>query len=267
MHDDVDFENTVRRLMADLSTQFVGRTEIGETLKRVTAASVELIEGLDFADILIVGDNDDYQSVAPTDHRAVDMDNIQERAGQGPCLDAVASDGMVLTHDLGSDTRWPRFAREATTTIGVNSVLSFRLFTDDKRSGALNLFALERRAFGKDAEAVGAMLATHAAVALIAERKEAQFTSALASRDTIGQAKGMIMERFDVDAIRAFELLAKISQDSNTRLANVAAQLVARGSDSNQRSRAPHARDSGLEGHAGAGGASRAALDGWRPVS
>lgn len=73
------------------------------------------------------------------------------------------------------------------------------------------------------------MLATHAAIALIAEDKHLQFQSALATRDTIGQAKGMIMERFGVDAVRAFELLARISQNSNTRLAAVAAEIVARG--------------------------------------
>lgn len=75
------------------------------------------------------------------------------------------------------------------------------------------------------------MLATHAATALIAEDKELQFRSALATRDMIGQAKGMIMERFNVDAVRAFELLVELSQSLNTRVAEVAAEIVARGPD------------------------------------
>ena len=75
------------------------------------------------------------------------------------------------------------------------------------------------------------MLATHAAVALIANDERLQFQSALASRDVIGQAKGMIMERFDVDAVRAFELLKSLSQNSNTRLAVVAQEIVSRGSE------------------------------------
>ena len=73
------------------------------------------------------------------------------------------------------------------------------------------------------------MLATHAAIALIADDVRLQFQSALASRDTIRRARGMIMERFNVDAVRAFELLTKLSQDSNTRVADITQELVSRG--------------------------------------
>jgi hypothetical protein len=79
--------------------------------------------------------------------------------------------------------------------------------------GALNLFGVEPDVFTTDSEAVGAMLATHAAIAPIADDVRLQFQSALASRDIIGQAKGMIMERFEVDAVRAFEVLTRLSQD------------------------------------------------------
>ena len=95
----------------------------------------------------------------------------------------------------------------------------------------MNLFGFKPDVFNPENEAVAAMLATHAAVALIANDERLQFQSALASRDVIGQAKGMIMERFDVDAVRAFELLKKLSQGSNTRLVAVAEELVARGSE------------------------------------
>ncbi len=97
--------------------------------------------------------------------------------------------------------------------------MSFQLYTHNARMGALNLFGTKPDAFTLENEAVGAMLATHAAVALIADDNRLQFQSALASRDIIGQAKGMIMERFNVDAVRAFELLKSLSQNSNTRLA------------------------------------------------
>lgn len=79
--------------------------------------------------------------------------------------------------------------------------------------------------------------ATHAAVALIADDERLQFQSALASRDIIGQAKGMIMERFAVDAVRAFELLRSLSQNTNTRLAEVAEELVSRGRDPTPRNK------------------------------
>src|SRR6185295_8583980 len=90
-------------------------------------------------------------------------------------------------------------------------------------------FGIKPDVFTIESEAVGAMLATHAAIALIADDERLQFQSALASRDIIGQAKGKIMERFNVDAVRAFELLVKQSQNSNIRLAVVAEELVSRG--------------------------------------
>lgn len=70
------------------------------------------------------------------------------------------------------------------------------------------------------------MLATHATITLIAARKEVQFESALASRDVIGQAKGIIMERFKLDATRAFALIAKLSQDGNIPVRIIAQRIV-----------------------------------------
>jgi hypothetical protein len=108
-------------------------------------------------------------------------------------------------------------------------MLSFQLYTHNARQGALNLFGSKPDVFTPEVKAVGAMLATHAATALIADDVRLQFQSGLASRDIIGQAKGMIMERFNVDAVRAFELLTRLSQNSNTRLAKVAEEIVSRG--------------------------------------
>jgi hypothetical protein len=96
-------------------------------------------------------------------------------------------------------------------------------------SGALNLYGFTPGSFTGDLEAVGAMLATHAALAIIASDGQHQFEWALASRDLIGQAKGIIMERFDVDAIRAFGMLRRLSQRSNIPVRALAERLTRRG--------------------------------------
>jgi len=93
--------------------------------------------------------------------------------------------------------------------------------------GALNLFGYHPRRFNAESEAIGAMLATHAATALIAANRQHQFESALASRDVIGQAKG-IMERLGLDAVRAFEFLARMSQNRNTPVAVIAQEIAER---------------------------------------
>lgn len=216
--------------MAELTMQFAHPTGIDDTLCSVTSSSVELIDGVKCADALLIDGPDRCESVAATSQLAVDIDELQRQFGEGPCLDAANGDPVVLCNDLREDLRWPRFAKGAIAA-GVHSLMSFQLYNHKARMGALNLFGLKAKAFTAECEAVGAMLATHAANALIADDVRLQFQSALASRDVIGQAKGMIMERFNVDAVRAFELLKRLSQTSNTRLALVAQELVSRGSE------------------------------------
>jgi transcriptional regulator with GAF, ATPase, and Fis domain len=226
--DDHEYADILRQAMAELTTQFAHPTEIGVTLRGVTASSVDLIDGVDSADVLLISGADLFRSVAATSQLAVDMDDLQQRFREGPCLDAAVGDSIVMTNDLSADERWPRFA-EAAVAAGVHSLMSFQLYTHNSRMGALNLFGRKSDVFTGECEAVGAMLATHAAVALIADDVRLQFRSALATRDVIGQAKGMIMERFDVDAVRAFQILTKLSQDSNIRLSEVAEDVVSRG--------------------------------------
>jgi hypothetical protein len=227
--DDRAYEQMLRHMMSALTEKFTRPpTEIKVTLQGVAAAAVNLIDGVDCADFLIIRSPDRFESLAATSPLAVDLDGFQQRFGQGPCLDAASGDSVVRSNDLRGDERWPRFA-EAALDVGVHSMLSFQLYTHDDRKAALNLVGLKPHVFDPPAEGLAAMLATHAATALIAESKKIQFESALASRDVIGQAKGMIMERFAVDAVRAFELLTKVSQNTNIPLATIAADLVARG--------------------------------------
>ena len=216
--------------MESLPRAFARPVPIDDLLAGVTAAAVDLIEGADCADVLVVWESEDFRSLAATRQLAIDVDDLQERFREGPCLDAAEGDAFVRCDDLHEDPRWPRFAKGAIAA-GVHAMMSFQLYTHDNRKGALNLFGLQPGVFTAKDQAVGAMLATHAATALIAHDRERQFQSALASRDAIGQAKGMIMERFAVDATRAFELLKKLSQDTNTPLVDIAAGLVARGPD------------------------------------
>jgi hypothetical protein len=229
---DSDYAQIVRDALTDLTRRFAHPTTLEDTLAGITAAAVTLIEGVHSSDVLFIDKSEDYRSLATTSDLASDLDEVQCHHRQGPCIDAAIGETMVLSNDLREDPRWPRFT-ETAVQAGVTSVLSFQLYTHQQQPScraALNMFGRDPDAFDSDAQAIGAMLATHAAIALIAQDRDAQFQSALASRDAIGQAKGMIMERFRVDAVRAFELLTKLSQDTNTRLVDVAAQIVASGS-------------------------------------
>jgi transcriptional regulator with GAF, ATPase, and Fis domain len=225
---DREYADVLRRAMHELTEHFAHPAEIDDTLRGVTESCVDLIDGVESADVLLVAGPDLFKSVAATSPLAVEIDDLQKGFREGPCLDAAVDSSIVMCNDLRDDSRWPRFS-EAAVAAGVHSLMSFQLYTHNARMGALNLFGMKPDVFTAENEAIGAMLATHAATALIADDERLQFQSALASRDIIGQAKGMIMERFDVDAVRAFELLRRLSQNSNTRLASVAEVLVSRG--------------------------------------
>jgi transcriptional regulator with GAF, ATPase, and Fis domain len=218
-------DRQLRSAMADLAGNFTsGAIDVDDALANVTAAAVNLIPGIDYADILLIEEGQ-FQSVAPTAAIVKEIDAVQQRVQEGPCLEAAVADSVIRCPDLDNDLRWPQFA-PAATGLGVHSMLSYQLYSYRGGVGALNLLGSAPQQFTFEAEGLGAMLATHAAVALIAANTERQFQSALASRDNIGQAKGILMERFDIDAVQAFELLRRLSQETNTPLRALAERII-----------------------------------------
>lgn len=220
------FAALVRYTMDELTERYARPTDLNMTLSAVTKAAMRHVPRAIGADILLITSGGQYEAVGATSGLATKLAALQQKFNEGPCLSAVEGETVVRCDDLLNDRRWPQFGAAAVAQ-GVSSILSFQLYVHNKHRAALNLLANERQAFTRQAEAIAAMLAIHAAAALIIHDKELQFRSALASRDIIGQAKGMIMEKFRVDAVRAFEFLVKRSQTSNVPVAQIAAELVA----------------------------------------
>ena len=109
---------------------------------------------------------------------------------------------------------------------GIRSLLSFRMAPDQASPGALNLYSTRARAFGDDAQVIGAAFAQQAAVAVYGVETISALERALHTRDEIGQAKGILIQRFGLTGGQAFDLLVESSQHTNTRLAEVAHWLV-----------------------------------------
>jgi GAF domain-containing protein len=128
--------------------------------------------------------------------------------------------------DLENDFRWPKYRKDALAETPIRSIMAFQLFIADRSMGALNVYAEEPGAFDDETEEIGLIFATHSALAWNSARRDEQFQRALASRDVIGQAKGMVMERYNIGAIQAFDMLKKLSQDSNVPLARIAEELT-----------------------------------------
>ncbi|MCV7199237.1 GAF and ANTAR domain-containing protein [Mycobacterium angelicum] len=211
--------------MAQLARAIAAPRKLEQVLSDVTAAAVELIPGADVAGVLLVRKGGQFESLADTDSLAEQLDALQHEFNEGPCAEAALQTTVVRSDDLRSERRWPQYA-PAAVELGVLSSLSFKLYTADRTAGALNLFGLQPNVWDTDAETVGAVLAAHAAAAIMAGRHGEQMESALASRDRIGQAKGIIMERYGVDEVRAFDMMRALSQESQNKLVDVAQRVI-----------------------------------------
>jgi hypothetical protein len=169
-----------------------------------------------------------------TDPIVVEIDLLQHQTGEGPCLDAIAHRLIFYADDLGRDLRWLHFAPQAVKS-GVRSVLALPL-SADAQVGALNLYARYPSAFGVVDRAKAAILVSLASHALSVaysheneERRTANLHAALASRETIGEALGILMERERITADQAFDILRRASQHLNLKLREVAEKLVETG--------------------------------------
>ncbi|MGX7726210.1 ANTAR domain-containing protein [Rhodococcus sp. 5G237] len=211
------------KALGDLRRPPNGRHDLGEALRAVTAAAAATIAGVECADIVLIG-KDTFESHGATSSLSRELGRIQRDAG-GPCIDAAGLTSVVYSSDLRSEMRWPQFTEEA-LRVGVGSVLSFQLHTRTDIAGSLNLFASKPQAFDGAAVALGTALAAQAAAELTAARAELHLRSALGTRDTIGQAKGLLMQRCGVDAARAFVMMRTLSQDLNVAVARIAERIV-----------------------------------------
>jgi GAF domain-containing protein len=212
------------RLLGDLAVHVQGQFDVDATLQAIVEGAVELVPGARWAGISL-NEKGSVRAKAPTDPLVAELDELQNLLNEGPCLEALREHRTIQIEDMGNETRWPRYA-EAARERGVRSVLSFQLFVTRENLGALNLYASEPAVFNEESLDVGDVLAQHASIAIAAARAEVNFDAAVASRDIIGQAKGIVMQRENLTGLQAFQLLLKTSQNANLKLVEIARWLV-----------------------------------------
>ena len=156
------------------------------------------------------------------------LDQLQQKLNGGPCIDAAQQQTPIYIADMRHESRWPKFAAEA-ESVGVCSMLCVPLRVHEQCLGTLSLYSELATAFTDHDERVTTLFATLAAVALAEAQRTDQLQTALANRDIIGQAKGILIERRRITADAAFGSLSQASQDVNMKLTAVARHLVETG--------------------------------------
>ena len=153
------------------------------------------------------------------------LDMKQRETGRGPCVEAAREQTLLCINDLQRDPRWPDFSAEA-RACGVSSMLCAPLWINERTLGTLSLYAPQTAAFSDHDKRIIELFATLAALALAEAQRTEHLRTALLNRDVIGQAKGIIMARYNIDADAAFATLKRLSQDQNKKLHEIARQVT-----------------------------------------
>jgi hypothetical protein len=207
--------------------------DLEQTLAQIVASAVLSIPGVEAGSISMTEDGR-IRTRHPTSDDIAELDDLQSELGEGPCIEAILDppeSGIVVAADLaGADgRRWPRFSRRA-AEFGYRSLMSTQLVaTDGGVRAALNLYASTADAFDEHARTLAGLFGVQAGLLVYGAGQAAHLQRAVDSRDLIGQAKGILMERFKIDDHAAFQMLVQSSQETNMKLTDVARWLTTDG--------------------------------------
>jgi hypothetical protein len=220
---------------ADPATVFAALAEIiyqgsdaNQMYAAICVAATLAIRGCDHASLL-VRDNDRYITVGASDRLAQKVDELERRAGDGPCIDAIEEETPQIDADLTTPSLWPKLASVLVAETPVRGAMGFRLLVDKRKGAALNLFSDTPNLFDAESAGRAAVLASFASVAINAVAKgedAASLRRGLLSNREIGKAVGILMMLHELTEDEAFELLRRHSQALNIKLAEVARAVI-----------------------------------------
>jgi GAF domain-containing protein len=220
----VSDDSAVADVFARLALELHEEPGVEETVEAVLQFALQAVK-CTHAGVALSHRGGRLETVAVTHPVVEQSDQLQLECDEGPSLDVIAERDTILVPDTIGELRYPDWAPKV-AALGLRSVLSVRLATTGSTLGVLQLFNTEPYAFETDDDAVAHILARHASVALANARQEASLWQAIDARKLVGQAQGILMERFGIGSDQAFAVLRRYSQDNNIKLRDVAQRLI-----------------------------------------
>ncbi len=218
--------------LSRMSGLVLSRETVDTTLELVTALAATATAGTLGAAVTVV-DEHGKRSRAASSQAVEQADALQYEFDEGPCLTAWRTRQLVRIDDTTTDGRWPRW-NEAVSRLGVRSVLSAPLSVGEESIGAMKVYCERPMNYGPHDEHVMGLLAAQAAILLAnsqslaeARRLSRQLTDALASRDVIAQATGVLLAQGAASRQDAFATLAATARRSDRSIEDVARALLA----------------------------------------
>ncbi len=219
------------RELANLAGVVLSQDDINATLTEICRIAVRAVPRAEGASITAMGEGGPG-AVAASDDWSKSLDEMQYEEHEGPCLDAARTGVVFRIRDMANEPRWPSYMPNAVEN-GARSMLSLPMSVESKTLGALNVYARVPDAFTAVEVSIAEVIAGHASLAtqtastLFRHREVAeQLQEAMRPRAVIDQAKGVLMGTRRCSADEAFAILVELSQESNTKLREVAAQLI-----------------------------------------
>jgi GAF domain-containing protein len=218
--------------LTDLGDVLAAEEDLGRVLQRSVEQLTDAVPGADMTSVTVLR-GDAGETVAATSERVWEIDQDQYAAGDGPCLEAARTGKVVRTGVEEAARRWPDFTRSARSA-GVGSYLAAPLLIDEEFAGSLNLYSEQPHGFAAFDEALLRLYTAAATAAIASERRHArarelasQLGQSLNSRAVIDQAIGALMALRHLTAGQAFAELSRQSQNTNVKVRDIAAQLLA----------------------------------------
>ena len=226
-------DSTMTAALARAAKEIHEASGVAETLDAIVRSARETLPDIDHIGLSVGYQDGRIETLAATDELVLTFDRMQYDVGEGPCVYAMEAETVVRVEHARHEQRWPLFIPQAVAA-GLRSQLGVRLHVDEVEMAALNMYSTTSDTLDPDLEDSAELFASYASMALGHARREDQLNQALVSRRLIGQATGIVMERYGVDEVRAFRYLTRTSNDGNVKLRDLAQQIV---SDTNSNSR------------------------------
>jgi GAF domain-containing protein len=224
--------------LAEAAQEINSRLELPDVLHSMVHSARTSLPGVDHVGISITHRDGRIETLAATDEVVLQLDGLQYKLNEGPCLEAMREEHVVVVNHAEREPRWPRYIEEA-TALGLRSQMGLRLYRDQETLGGLNLYAMDEAEFSPDVIHNAQLFATHAALAMGKARSDEDMNAGIVANRRVGQAVGILMAQYDLDESRAFQYLVRVSQASNVKLRDVAEEVV---QQLNSRNETPAAR-------------------------
>lgn len=220
--------STFDQVLASAVLEWTRDRTLPATLDHLVNLMVDVMETCDAAAVMLIGDRG-VPSVVASDEtlRELVCDHLSRESAAA--WTAHVSQAPVHSPDVACDPRWPSLGAALSGTLGIHSLYAMPLAAPDRQLGALVIYAKGVDAFDAEDQETANILALHATVVLADAVEHEQLRTALNSRTVIGQATGIVMERFSLDATTAFGVLRRLSQAQNVKLRDIAAHVIETG--------------------------------------